>query len=401
MIERPVDDSIFDRMVSIRRDLHRHPELGWQEERSAERICEVLSELQIPHRRLCDTGVVAEIPGSIDLPCVALRADIDALPIQEQTGLPFASVNDGVMHACGHDGHTSMLLGAAELLAADDGPEAPVRLIFQPAEEGGGGAERLIEAGVLDDVAVIFGGHVDRRFPVGTLLVTPGVVNASTDWFNICITGRGGHAGRPHEAVDAVVLGSLMVMAFQTIVSREIDPGAPSVISIGKFHSGSAANAIAERAEIEGTIRAHNPEVRAHLRESLERIAISVAASHGAEVEVALRDGAPPVENSAEMAALSREAAAAVVPDRKVWYLRQANMGAEDFSHYLRQVPGCYIRIGAQLPGRKGFPAHSSRFDFNEEALGYGAAWFRQMSHVAARAIRDGEIPEVAGPDTD
>jgi len=296
-----VSDAHFgDRLVAFRRDLHAHPELSWREYRTTERIEARLDELGISHRKVLDTGVIADLPGPAGVPSVALRADIDALPILEETGLPFASTNVGVMHACGHDGHTTMLLGAAELLLRSPLP-APVRLLFQPAEEKGAGAQALVDAGVLEGVAMIFGGHVDRHYATGKIIVSEGPVNASTDAFYIEITGQGGHAARPHEAVDAVVVGSLLVTALQTIVSREVDPAHPSVVSVGTFHAGTVRNVIAASARLEGTIRAQEDAVRRHLHGAIERIARAIGRLHGAEVDVAIRRGMPAVINSPEM----------------------------------------------------------------------------------------------------
>jgi hippurate hydrolase len=385
---RPVTDEIHERMVRIRRDLHRHPELSWEENRTADRICAELDELEVPHRRVGGTGVIADLPGAKEVEVIALRADMDALPIIEETGLSFSSEREGVMHACAHDGHISMLLGAARLLHRSGPLPAPVRLIFQPGEEQGNGAERMVAGGALEEVAMIFGGHLDRHFQTGALIVTDGVVNASTDTFRIRITGQEGHAGRPHEALDAVVVGSLIVMAIQTIVSREIDPDHPSVVTIGQFHAGRASNIIAGRAILEGTIRAQELDVREHLMTSLQRIAESVGRLHQADVSLEFGDHTPPVVNEGEAVALAREAAESIVDSEGVTELVHANMGGEDFSCYLETVPGCYIRFGAQVPGREGYPAHSSRFDFDEEALAFGAAWFAGVAEIAGRAVR-------------
>jgi len=385
--------ALFDRLVETRRDLHRHPELGWKEKRTAGRVCEFLDSLGIKYQTgVAGTGVVAELPGKANDRCVALRADMDALPVHEETGLPFASQVDGLMHACGHDGHTTMLLGAASLLAEQ--PELPcrVRLIFQPAEETGQGAQAMIDAGVLDGVDMIFGGHLDRHFEVGTIAVTDGPVNASSDSFRIEISGRGGHAGRPHEAVDAVVVGSLLVMSIQTIVSREVNPSHPSVVSVGRFDAGTAANVIAGHAVLQGSIRAQEQTVREHLHRSLRRIAESIAALHEANIAIEINQGTPPMSNSREMAKLAREAAAPVIGKDKLRRLTVANMGGEDFSYYVQQIPGCYVRIGSQIPGKEGFPAHSSRFDFDEQALAVGAAYYRSIALHAGRILASGEI---------
>jgi hippurate hydrolase len=388
--DRPVPDTLYERLVALRRDLHQHPELSWQEHRTAERIEAALDDLDIPHKRVCKTGVVAEIDGPEGVPRVALRADMDALPIPEETGLPFASIHPNVMHACGHDGHMAMVLGAALLLKERDGLPAPVRLIFQPAEEQGNGAVSLVDAGVLDGVGMIFGGHLDRHYEPGAIVATEGPVNASTDTFHIRICGREGHAGRPHEALDAIVVGSLMVISLQTIVSREINPDHPSVVTVGVFRAGHVSNAIAGQAVLEGTIRAQEAEVREHLHSSVRRVAESVAQLHGASLKFELSEGTPVLYNKPAPTALARKAAARVVGADQVLDMEHANMGGEDFSVYLNNVPGCYVRFGARVPGRGGFPSHSSEFDFDEKALPVGAAWLAEIAQVAGRQLRGG-----------
>ncbi len=392
-VSRAVEPSVFERMVEIRRDLHRHPELSWQERRTARRLRRRLRELGIEARPVCGTGLVADLPGPAGRPIVALRADLDALPIQEETGLEFSSVHAGVMHACGHDGHAAMLLGAAEMLAGEPRLPAPVRLIFQPAEERGAGAEAMLEEGVLDGVGMIFGGHLDRHFPTGWIVAAEGPVNASTDGFRISVRGQGGHAARPHEAVDAVVVGSLIVMAIQTIVSREVDPAHPSVVTVGRFDAGTAGNVIAGQALLEGTIRAQDEAVRQHLQRSLRRIVESVGQLHQAQLEVELLEGTPRLVNHAGAARLARQAARLVTDDGKVRRRAPVNMGGEDFAQYLQRTRGCYVRFGAQVSGREGYPAHSSRFDFDEEALAFGAAWFHRIALVAGRELTGETAP--------
>lgn len=379
---------LYEEIVSVRRDLHQHPELSWQEHRTSDQVCAFLDRHGIAYRRgLAETGVVAELPGRRPGPAIALRADMDALPVVEETGLPFASEVPGRMHACGHDGHTSMLLGAAVLLAGEENLELPVRLIFQPAEETGRGAAAMVDAGVLENVAMIFGGHVDRHFPVGTIVVTDGPVNASSDKFAIEIAGRGGHAARPHETVDAVVVGSLLVMAIQTIVSREINPAHPSVITVGRFEAGTAPNVIAGQARLEGTIRAQDEEVRRHLHKSIQRIGLSVGQLHDAVIQVEIKEGTPPLHNLPEGTSLARQAAIQAVGKDRVLKMDTANMGGEDFSYYLQQVAGCYVRFGATVPGQPAYPAHSSKFDFDEQALAVGASYYHQVAMLAAAHV--------------
>jgi amidohydrolase len=384
---KPVSKDLYEKIVAVRRELHRNPELAWLEEKTAETIRRFLSGEGVKHAAVGGTGIVADLPGPPGIPAVALRADMDALPIKEETGLAFASVREGVMHACGHDGHTAMLLGLAALLSKEKKLPAPVRLIFQPAEEKAAGAAALIQHGILEGVGMIFGGHLDRHYQTGQLVVGEGAVNASSDRFLIEIVGHGGHGARPHESVDAVVVGSLMVMALQTIVSREIDPSHPSVVSVGLFHAGTAANVISGSARLEGTIRAQETVVRNQLRASIKRIAESIAHLHSARINIEISDGTPPLINTPEMAEVAREAAVAAVGKGNVVPLKNANMGGEDFSRYLEKVPGAYIRIGAQVKGLEGFPAHSSKFDFDEEAMNVGIAYYRSIVEVAGRKL--------------
>jgi amidohydrolase len=385
-----VDDTLFARLVELRRALHRHPELSGNETKTATAVCAFLDDLGIRYRaQVAGQGVIAEIPGPGGVPCVVLRADMDALPIQEETGLDFASAQPGVMHACGHDGHTAMVLGAAALLAKETELPAPVRLVFQPSEEKGTGALAMIDAGALDGAGMIFGGHLDRHYQPGVVVVTDGAVNASSDNFRIEIAGQGAHGARPHESIDAVVVGSLMIMALQTIVSREIDPSRPSVVSVGLFQAGTAPNVIAGRAVLEGTVRAQDRDVRRQLSASIKRIAESIAQLHGATIVITISHGTPPLVNTEEMAGLAREAARLAVGEANVVPLKSANMGAEDFSYYLEKIPGAYVRIGGQVVGREGFPAHSSKFDFDEQALAVGAAYFQAVAQVAGRRLKE------------
>ncbi len=395
------DVSLFSEMVEVRRDLHMHPELSWEEERTAAKISDFLTKRGIEHQTgVAGTGIVATLPGRDDSRgWVALRADIDALPIHEETGLPFASRFPDKMHACGHDGHTSMVLGAASLLAGEveksGALPAPVKLIFQPGEESGNGALRMIEEGVTEGVACIFGGHIDRHYPLGTIVVSEGPVNASSDHLEIRITGRGGHAARPHETVDAVVVASLLVMAIQTIVSREVNPAHPSVVTIGTIEAGSAPNVIADDARLTGTIRAQDPEVRSFLHDSIRRIGAATGQLHGAEVSVTVTDGTPPVVNPEPMAALCRGAAEEVAGMDGVRSMEVANMGAEDFGYYMEKVPGCYVRFGSVGEGQEPYPAHSSRFDFDEHCLAFGAAYFHELALQAGRRLAEGDLPAI------
>ena len=385
-----IRQDLYDRIVSVRRRLHQYPELSGQETGTAAVIADFLRGIGIQCRtNVAGTGVIADIPGMAEVPCVVLRVDTDALPIQEETGLEFASAHDGVMHACGHDGHTAMLLGAAALLSSEGDLPAPVRLIFQPAEEKGTGAQAMIQAGALEGAGMIFGGHLDRHYHPGAIVVAEGAVNASSDNFTIEIIGQGAHGARPHESIDAVVVGSLMIMALQTIVSREIDPARPSVVSVGQFQAGTAPNVIAGQARMEGTVRAQDPAVRRQLLNSVRRIAESIAQLHGARIHVVVKEGTPPLINTPDMATLARRAAVEAVGEANVLPLKTANMGAEDFSYYMEKIPGAYVRFGGQVPGKEGFPAHSSKFDFDEEALAVGAAYYRAVARIAGQRLSE------------
>ena len=382
----PVD--LFDRMVAVRREIHRRPELAWSESDTAKRVCERLEDLGIAWRSAGGTGVIADLPGPDGIPAVALRADMDALPIEERTGLPFASENEGIMHACGHDGHTAMLLGAAEILSGE-ALAAPVRLLFQPAEEVGMGATALIEAGALDGVAIVFGGHIDTGLPVGVMAVTEGVVNASADGFRIEIMGREGHAARPHQAIDAIVAASHVVVALQSIVAREVDPARPAVVTVGRFEAGRAQNVIAGHAMLEGTIRAHDPDVREALHRAVARVAVDTAAAHGASASFELlAGGTPPIRNEGPALALARAAAGRVVGEACMTEMK-ANLGGEDFACYVERIPGCFVRYGAALPDGDERPAHSNRFDFDERALAVGASWLAEVAREAGRELAE------------
>ena len=379
---------IFPRMVELRRTFHRNPELAFEEKETAATIMEELRRLDIPFDYAgVGSGVIGRIEGGDkDAPTVALRADMDALPGTENTGLPFASQNPGKMHACGHDGHMAMLLGAAALLKAEP-PPGNVVLIFQPAEERGGGSKVVIASGALAGVDAIFGGHVTRHYHVGEIMVASGTITAHSDGFTIRVKGKGGHGARPHEAVDAVVVTGLLIMAVQTLVSREINPAYPSVITVGKVEAGSAANVIAEEATLSGTIRTTNLAVREHIIQGLQRMAKAVGDLHNAYVEVEIRKGYPPVVNTERETEIARQTVLKILGKSGLATMEHPSMGGEDFAYYLQQIPGCYVRFGACQEGCEQIPLHSPSFDFDEEALKVGAAFFDQVAREAISAI--------------
>ena len=379
------DKKLFSWMRDIRRDLHRHPEIGFKEFRTAERIKEKLKELDIPFRSgIAGTGIVATLgKQSPEAPWVALRADMDALPIEEKTGLSFSSKNTGVMHACGHDGHVAMLLGAGALLKPTE-LTGNVVLLFQPSEEDSGGASHMIKQGALENVDAIFGGHIDRHLKVGEIAVEPGIISAYTDRFDIEIRGRGGHAAKPHETVDSIVVASLLVMSIQTLVSREVNPSHPTVVTVGRIQGGNAANVIADHAVLQGTIRTTLPTVRNKIISGLTRMVDSMKDLYGAETSVKITKGYPPIINHPEATAIAKDAAEQVVGPHGVIGLPHPSLGGEDFSYYLERIPGCFVRFGAKDDEHKNAPAHSPFFHFNEKVLTVGSSF---LAHAAATTL--------------
>lgn len=371
-------------LTELRRDLHRHPELSWQETRTQEKLERVLLDAGIVDvRRIARTGLVARVRGrDANAPVIAVRGDIDALPITEATGLDFASETDGVMHACGHDVHASWAIGAALLLAR--APAAgDVLVVLQPAEEVGEGAREVMESGALDGVRAIFGAHVDRRFAVGQVVAQAGPLAASVDTFTIVLHGEGAHGARPQEARDPIVGAAQLIVALQTIVSRRLDPALPGVVTVGAIHAGSAPNVIPERVDLTGTIRATTTASRALLVGELERMTLAVAATHRVTAEVRITDGTPPVVNSRDGAAWAAQAVRDVLGDSALVPLGTTNMGGEDFAFYLEKIPGCFLRIGAREPGGEHRAAHTPRFYPAEEALFIGAAVLAQCARAS------------------
>jgi hippurate hydrolase len=383
-----VPPGIADAILKLRRDLHRHPERSFEEHRTAARLEEALRAIPgLEIQRVAGTGVVARLRGrSRAAPVIAVRGDIDALPIQEQTGVAWASETPGVMHACGHDVHAAWTVGAAHLLAATP-TEGDVVFLLQPGEETGRGAMALLDAGVLDDVTAIVGAHVDMRFPVGTLVAEPGPLAGSTDEFHIIVSGRGGHAARPHETRDPVVAAAAIISALQTIVARRLAPGEPAVVTVATVHAGTASNVIPEEAVLSGTLRAVHPRTRAALQDEVARTAETVAAAHGVHAAVRVVTGTPPIVNAAGPIAWAREAALAVLGPEPFRTLPEPNLGGEDFAFYLERIPGCFLRIGAGTGVGPAPPAHTPRFLPDEGAVLVGAAVLAETARRAAAAL--------------
>ena len=373
------------RLVALRRAIHQEPELALEELATASRLEDALRALGITDvRRIGDTGLVARVPGRDRAASpVALRGDIDALPIHEATGLPYSSKRSGVMHACGHDVHATWAVGAAALLTQKPA-HGDVLIVLQPAEETGRGALAILESGALDDVRAIFGGHVDRRFELGQVVADEGPLAASADMFEIELTGAGAHAARPHEAHDPIVALAAVITALQTIVARRLNPATPGVVTVGTLSAGSAANVIPDRASARGTVRAVEPRSRQLMLSEVEHITRSVATAHGVEARITVEHGTPPIVNPPIPAAWARRAAASVIGESQLAPLGFLNMAAEDFAHYMERIPGCFLRIGAREPGGRMIPAHTAAFYPAEESIFVGAAVLAECARVAS-----------------
>ncbi len=375
-------------LIALRREIHRDPELAFREERTANRLNDALAPVRPKElHRVAGTGVVARIAGrDARAPVVAIRGDIDALPIHENTNLEYSSRNAGVMHACGHDVHATWAVAAAHLLS--ERPAAgDVLIVLQPAEETGKGARAVMDSGALDGVSAIFGAHVDRRFPVGTVVAEAGPLAASADTFQIELLGSGAHAARPHEAADPIVGAGALIGALQTIVSRRLDPSRAAVVTVGTINAGSASNIIPDRAMMTGTLRATDPDTRRLLHDELRRIADAVASAHRLQAQVTVELGPPPIVNPIEAASWARSAAIAVVGAESVVPLGFVNLAAEDFAYYMERMPGCFLRVGACEAGGEAIPAHTPRFYAADDSIFVGGAVLAEAARVASAAL--------------
>jgi len=382
-------------VVEWRRDFHANPELANREERTSRVVAERLREIGVDDVKtgVAHHGVVALVRGSRPGRTVALRADMDALPIMEQSGVPFASKNPGAMHACGHDAHTAMLLGAAKVLVQmRDAIPGTVKLIFQPAEEGTpageeGGARMMVKEGVLrdPDVAAIFGQHVDATLPAGAIGYRFGATMAAVDRFKITVTGKQSHAAQPWDGIDPIVASAHIITALQTVPSRTIDAREPIVVSVGIIKAGTAWNIIPAQAVMEGTVRTHDPDVRRRATEQFDRIVRQTAAAHGASVEIERTDYGPVVWNDAELGQATLPAFAAVVGEKNV-VERKPVMGGEDFAHYAVQVPGFYWSLGIRNEAIGAVHGlHTPQLVLDEAALPLGV---RALSLAAINYLR-------------
>jgi len=373
-------------LVTWRRQIHQKPELGFQEKLTAAFITKKLESWGIPYvAGIAETGIVATIAGTklpttSHAPVLAIRADMDALPVQEKNEVEYKSQHPGLMHACGHDGHVSIALGIAHHLAQH--PETfagTVKIIFQPAEEGPGGAKPMIEAGVLENPAVdaIIGLHLWNNLPVGTVGVRPGALMAAVERFRCVIHGKGGHGAIPQQTIDPVLIAAQVVTTLQSIVSRNINPLDAAVVTVGSLHAGTTDNVIPHQAEMLGTVRYFHPQYAGYFRQRLEQIIQGICSSHGASYEFEYEEFYPPVINHPEIAELVRGAALEVMETPMGVVPECQTMGGEDMSFFLQKVPGCYFFLGAANAEKKlNFPHHHPCFDFDETVLAVGVEIF-------------------------
>jgi amidohydrolase len=378
---RPDILALQSELVRWRRQLHQQPELGFKEQQTATFIAQKLQDWGIEHQTgIAQTGIVAQIDGDRPGPVLAIRADMDALPIQEENQVPYRSQHDGVMHACGHDGHVTIALGTAHYLYAHRHEFAgTVKIIFQPAEEGPGGAKPMVAAGVLQNpqVDAIIGLHLWNYLPVGTVGVRSGALMAAVESFYCTLLGRGGHGAIPQQTIDSIVLAAQVVNGLQTIVARNIDPLESAVVTVGKLHAGTAQNVIADTARLEGTVRYFNPKYQDFFHRRIEQLIQGICQSQGARYELDYQPLYPPVINDPTIADLVRSVAETVVETAAGVVPECQTMGGEDMSFFLQAVPGCYFFLGSANPERNlAYPHHHPRFDFDETVLSLGVEIF-------------------------
>jgi amidohydrolase len=373
---------LHDELTQIRRDIHAHPELGFEEQRTSDIVAAKLAEYGCEvHRGLAKTGVVGTLRRGNSLRAVGLRSDMDCLPMQEMNSFAHASTHQGKMHGCGHDGHTTMLLGAARYLAETRNFEGAVHFIFQPAEEGGGGGRIMIEEGFFDLFPCdgVFAMHNKPGIPVGHMAVRPGPILASTDRFEITVKGYGTHAAYPHLGIDPFVIGAQITLALQTVVSRNLDPLDSAVLTIGFMRGGSAFNVIPDELVIGGTVRAFRPAVQDLIERRIGEIARGTAATFGATAEAKYIRGYPPTVNDATEAEFAAMVAAEVCGEDAVDRATPPSMGGEDFSYFLNARPGAMLWVG-NGPGEGGCFLHNPKYDFNDSAIPTGVSVFVRLA---------------------
>jgi hippurate hydrolase len=382
-LQAEVEEKFGEQIVALRRDIHREPELNFDTERTAQKVLAALDGLPLDiETGVAWNGIVATLRGG-EGPTVALRADMDALPMEEDTGLPFSSEFEGRMHACGHDGHTSMLVGAAHALAEmRDRLDGTVKFVFQPAEEGGGGGRVMVDEGVADDVSSIFALHLWPGLPFGQVATKAGPIMAAADAFEMEITGSGGHGAMPHLAADAVVIAAQVVTALQILVSREVDPVEPAVLTVGKIGAGTAFNIIPEKARLGGTVRTLNADLRKRMPGRIEALARGVAKGMGGDANLDYTFSYPVTANDEGAAGRALSVAEELFGGQSVLELPNPSMGGEDFAYFLEKVPGAFIWLGV---GEDISGLHTPQFAFDEEILPQGSALLAALALEACQ----------------
>jgi hippurate hydrolase len=372
-LKEEIREDFGEKIVALRRDIHREPELGFDTKKTAEKVLGALDGLPLEVQTgVAENGIVATLRGRDDGPTVGLRADMDALPIHEETGLPFASEIEGKMHACGHDGHTSMLVGAAHALCGmHERLNGTVKFFFQPAEEGGGGGKVMVEEGVADDVASVFALHLWPGLPFGTAATKAGPIMAAADAFEMTVRGTGGHGAFPHQTADAIAMAAQIVTALQTLVSREVDPVEPAVVTVGEIGAGSAFNIIPETARLGGTVRTLNEDLRRRMPERIEQLARGVAQGMRGDAELDYSFSYPVTMNDEGAAQHALTVIRDLFGEENALELPNPAMGGEDFAFFLEKIPGAFIWLGV---GENVSYLHTPTFAFDEEILPQGSA---------------------------
>lgn len=368
-------ETLAPRLIEIRRHIHAHPELSGQEYQTAAYVAGVLSSCGIQvQEAVGKTGVVGNLQGNgTDRRILAIRTDMDALPIQERTSLEFASRKPGIMHACGHDMHTTVGLGVAMILSQlSEALPGNMRFLFQPAEEIAQGASWMVRDGVMRDVNAIFGIHVFPSIPARSVGIRYGALTAAADDLEIFIQGESGHGARPHEAIDAIWIASQIITTLQQAISRTQNPLRPIVLTIGQISGGRAPNVIADRVRMAGTVRSLHPETHANLPQWIEKIVTNICQAYGAKYEVNYRRGVPSVQNDLILTQILEEASREAWGNNQVQILTEPSLGAEDFSLYLEQAPGSMFRLGVGYPDKVNYPLHHPEFEIDESAITTG-----------------------------
>ncbi|CAN5911686.1 M20 aminoacylase family protein [soil metagenome] len=372
-LQKSVQENFGENIVALRRDIHKEPELGFGTEKTARKVLDALEDLPLEIQTgVAQNGIVATLKGDGDGPTVGLRADMDALPIREDSGLDFASQTDGKMHACGHDGHTSMLVGAAYALSEmRDRLDGTVKFFFQPAEEGGGGGRVMVEEGAADDVDSIFALHLWPGLPFGAAATKSGPIMAAADAFEMKVKTGGGHGAMPHVSVDAVTIAAHVVTALQTVVSREVDPVQPAVLTVGEIEAGTAFNIIPGIARLGGTVRTLDANLRKKIPQRMEELSRGVANGMRGDIELDYTFSYPVTNNDVAAAGLALDVIEALFGEDQALELTDPSMGAEDFAYFLEKLPGAFIWLGI---GEDASGLHTPTFAFDEEILPRGAS---------------------------